>query len=60
MFSDGSVFLSDVWPWLFNEVPGLPGIVLGEGRVTIAIDTAGNVTVGGGGRFVDLCAALAA
>lgn len=60
VFSDGSVVLSDVGPWLFNEIPGLPGIFLSEGRVTIAIDAAGNVTIDGNGRLVDLCAALAA
>jgi hypothetical protein len=60
VFSDGSVVISDVGPWLFNEVPGLPGIFLSEGRVTIAIDAAGNVTTDGNGRLVDLCAALAA
>ena len=60
VFSDGTVVFSDVGPWLFNEVPGLPGIFLSEGRVTIAIDAAGNVTSDGNGRIVDLCAALAA
>jgi hypothetical protein len=60
VFSDGSVVLSDVGPWLFNEIPGLPGIFLSEGRVTITIDAAGNVTADGNGRLVDLCAALAA
>ena len=60
VFSDGSVVLSDVGPWLFNEIPGLPGIFLSEGRVTITIDPTGNVTIDGNGRIVDLCAALSA
>lgn len=59
-FRDGSVVLSDVGPWLFNEIPGLPGIFLSEGHATITIDAAGNVTADGKGRLVDLCAALAA
>jgi hypothetical protein len=60
VFSDGSVLISDVGPWVFNEIPGLPGIFLSKGRVTIAIDAVGNVTIDGNGRLVDLCAELAA
>ena len=60
VFSDGSVVLAEGGPWLHAGVPGLPAIFLTEGRVTITIDAAGNVTVAGRGRIVDLCAALAA
>src|SRR5262245_34238271 len=58
-FGDGSVVLADEGPWLHFGVPGLPAIFLTKGRVTITIDPAGNVTIDGNGRIVDLCAALA-
>ena len=60
VFGDGSVVLADDGPWLHGGVPGLPAIFLTEGHVIITIDAAGNVTVDGRGRIVDLCAALAA
>jgi hypothetical protein len=59
-FGDGSVVLAQEGPWFHIDVPGLPAIFLTEGRVTITIDAAGNVTIDGNGRLVDLCAALAA
>ena len=59
-FGDGSVVLAQEGPWFHIDFPGLPAIFLTEGRVTITIDAAGNVTVDGRGRIVDLCAALAA
>lgn len=60
VFSDGSVVLSDEGPWIHWDVPGLPAIFQTNGRVTITIDKAGNVTIDGNGRIVDLCAPLAA
>jgi hypothetical protein len=60
VFSDGSVVLAEQGPWFHIDVPGLPAIFLTEGRVTITIDAAGNVTIDGNGRIVDLCAALSA
>lgn len=57
---NGSVVLAQEGPWFHIDAPGLPAIFLTEGRVTISIDAAGNVTVAGTGRIVDLCAALAA
>ena len=60
VFSDGSVVVAEEGPWIHHNVPGLPGIFQTKGRVTITIDAAGNVTIDGNGRIVDLCAALAA
>ena len=60
VFSDGSVVIAEEGPWIHHNVPGLPGIFQTRGRVTITIDAAGNVTIDGNGRLVDLCAALAA
>ena len=60
VFSDGSVVLADEGPWIHWDLPGLPAIFQTLGRVTITIDAAGNVTIDGNGRIVDLCAPLAA
>jgi len=60
VLGDGSSIIAEEGPWLHFLVPGLPAIFLTEGRVTITIDTAGNVTVANSGRIVDLCAELAA